>query len=130
MGRAWSTNGAKRNAYRILVVKPEGKRPLGRSKYRWVGLREIGVGIAVDKATGCGLDDRWAGVPVGSRIFSSPCRSDRLWGSPNLLSNGYRGALSPAVKRSGREADHAPPASAIVKKMWIYTSTSPYAFMA
>jgi hypothetical protein len=30
-------------------------------------------------------------VPVGSRIFSSPRRPDRLWGPPNLLSNGYRG---------------------------------------
>jgi hypothetical protein len=28
MGRACSTNGAKRNAYRILVGNPEGKRPL------------------------------------------------------------------------------------------------------
>jgi hypothetical protein len=28
--------GAKRNAYRILVGKPEGKRPLGRPKRRWV----------------------------------------------------------------------------------------------
>jgi hypothetical protein len=28
---------AKRNAYRILVGKPEGKRPLGRPKGRWVG---------------------------------------------------------------------------------------------
>jgi hypothetical protein len=26
MGRACSTNGDKRNAYRILVEKPEGKR--------------------------------------------------------------------------------------------------------
>jgi hypothetical protein len=26
----------KRNAYRILVGKPEGKRPLGRSSCRWV----------------------------------------------------------------------------------------------
>jgi hypothetical protein len=34
------------NAYRILVGKPEGKRPLGRTKRRWVDnikmdLREI-----------------------------------------------------------------------------------------
>jgi hypothetical protein len=26
----------KRNAYRILVGKPEGKRPLGRQRSRWV----------------------------------------------------------------------------------------------
>jgi hypothetical protein len=36
----------KRNAYRILVGKPEGKRPLGRPRCKWVdniktGLREI-----------------------------------------------------------------------------------------
>jgi hypothetical protein len=34
MGRACSTNGEKRNAYRILVGKPEGKRP--RPRHRWV----------------------------------------------------------------------------------------------
>jgi hypothetical protein len=39
--------GQKRNAYRILVGKPEGKRPLVRSGRRWVrnikmDLREIG----------------------------------------------------------------------------------------
>jgi hypothetical protein len=26
----------KRNAYRIFVEKPEGKRPLGRPRCRWV----------------------------------------------------------------------------------------------
>jgi hypothetical protein len=36
MGRASSTNGEKRNTYRILMGKPEGKRPLGRPRYRWV----------------------------------------------------------------------------------------------
>jgi hypothetical protein len=41
--------GAKRNAYRILVGKPEGKRPLGRPRHRWLDnikiyLREIGWG--------------------------------------------------------------------------------------
>jgi hypothetical protein len=41
--------GEKRNAYRILVGKPERKRPLGRPRRRWVGtikmdLREIGWG--------------------------------------------------------------------------------------
>jgi hypothetical protein len=28
--------GEKRNAYRLLVGKPEGKRPLGRPRHRWV----------------------------------------------------------------------------------------------
>jgi hypothetical protein len=39
--------GETRTAYRILVGKPEGKRPLGRPRRRWVDnikihLREIG----------------------------------------------------------------------------------------
>jgi hypothetical protein len=29
--------GKKRNSYRLLVGKPEGKRPLGRPRRRWVG---------------------------------------------------------------------------------------------
>jgi hypothetical protein len=38
--------GEKRNAYRVLVGKPEGKRPLGIPRRRWVDniimdLREI-----------------------------------------------------------------------------------------
>jgi hypothetical protein len=36
MGRACCMKGEKRNAYRILVGKPEGKRPLGRPRCRWV----------------------------------------------------------------------------------------------
>jgi hypothetical protein len=35
------------------------------------------------------------------------------------------GALSPGVKRPGREADHSPPTSAEVKNTWIYISTLP-----
>jgi hypothetical protein len=41
--------GEKMNAYRILVGKPEGKKPLGRPRRRWVDnikmdLRAIGFG--------------------------------------------------------------------------------------
>jgi hypothetical protein len=41
--------GKNRNAYRILVGKPEGKRPLGRPRHRWednirMDLREIEEG--------------------------------------------------------------------------------------
>jgi hypothetical protein len=40
------------------------------------------------------------------------------------------GALSPGVKRLGREADYTPPTSDEVKETWIYTSTPPYIFKA
>jgi hypothetical protein len=36
VGRACSTNEAKRNAYRVLVGKPEGKSPVGSPKRRCV----------------------------------------------------------------------------------------------
>jgi hypothetical protein len=49
MGRACSTHGENRNAYRVLVEKPEGKKPQGRPRRRWeynikMDLREIGWG--------------------------------------------------------------------------------------
>jgi hypothetical protein len=36
----------------------------------------------------------------------------------------------PGVKRPELEDDNSPPANAEIKKMWIYTSTPPYVFMA
>jgi hypothetical protein len=52
--------GEKRNAYRLLVGKPKGKRPLGRPRRRWgdnirIDLGEVGwgdvdwIGLAQDK---------------------------------------------------------------------------------
>jgi hypothetical protein len=40
--------GEGRGVYRVLVVRPEGKRPLGRPRCRWednikMGLMEIGI---------------------------------------------------------------------------------------
>jgi hypothetical protein len=42
--------GEKRNVYRLLVRKPEGKRPLGRPRRRWIDnikldLLEIGLNV-------------------------------------------------------------------------------------
>jgi hypothetical protein len=92
-----------------------------------LGSQDSLVGIA----TGYGLDDGRVGVriPVGSRIFSSERHTDWLWGPPRLRI-GVPGALSPGVKRPGREADHSPLSYAEVKKMWIYISIPPNAFMA
>jgi hypothetical protein len=41
--------GESRGVYRILVGKPEGKRPLGRPRHRWedgikMDLQEVGCG--------------------------------------------------------------------------------------
>jgi hypothetical protein len=91
--------------------------------YSITGSRDSSVRIA----TGYG-QDRGVGVrvPVGSGIFFSSRRP----GPTEPLIKWVPAALSPGVKRPGREADHSPPTSAEVKKMWIDTSTSPYVFMA
>jgi hypothetical protein len=44
--------GEERKVYKVLMGKPEGKRPLGRSRRRWedgirMDLREIGLGGGV-----------------------------------------------------------------------------------
>jgi hypothetical protein len=49
MGGACSTNGEKKNVYRLLVGKPEGRRTLGRPRRRWLdniwmNLLEMGWG--------------------------------------------------------------------------------------
>jgi hypothetical protein len=46
VARMWN----KRNVYRLLVGKPEGKRPLGRPRRRWIDtikmdLIEIGLSV-------------------------------------------------------------------------------------
>jgi hypothetical protein len=46
--------GEKRNAYRILVGKPEGKRPLGRPRHRWVD--NIKIDLKRDGMGWYGLD--------------------------------------------------------------------------
>jgi hypothetical protein len=36
--------GEKRNSYRLLVGKSEGKRPLGRPRRKWVDNIRMGLG--------------------------------------------------------------------------------------
>jgi len=49
MGEEWGV-------YRVLVVKPEGRRPLGRRRHRWVD------NIRMDlQKVGCGYMD-WIGL--------------------------------------------------------------------
>jgi hypothetical protein len=85
--------------------------------------RDSAVGIA----TGYGLNDRGVGVqvPVGSRIFPTSSRPAKESTKPPI--QWVPRALSSEVKRQGRENDHSSPASAEFKKIWIYTSTLPYA---
>jgi hypothetical protein len=48
--------GKKRNAYSLLVGKPEGKKPLGRPRRRWVGNIRMGfVEIGWDDVDWIGL---------------------------------------------------------------------------
>jgi hypothetical protein len=69
--------GEERKVYKVLVGKPEGKRPLGRARRRWedgvrMDLREIGLGdvdwiqLAQDR-------DRWRAVVsavMNLRVFA------------------------------------------------------------
>jgi hypothetical protein len=58
--------GEERKVYKVLVGKPEGKRPLGRPRRRWedrirIDLREIGLGD-VDWIRLSQDRDRWRAV--------------------------------------------------------------------
>jgi len=62
----------RRGVYRVLVGKPEGKRPLGRLRHRWednikMYLQEVGCG-------GHGLDQ--AGSGYGQVAGTCECGND------------------------------------------------------
>jgi hypothetical protein len=76
MGGACSTNGGKRNACRLLVGKPEGRKPLGRPIRRWldnirmdlveVGWGDVGwIGLARDRG-------RWRALVNSVLNFRAP----------------------------------------------------------
>jgi hypothetical protein len=64
--------GKKRNAYRLLVGKPEGKRTLGRPRRRWVDNIKMDLGeIGMRR---CGLD--WSGSGEGEVGCSCKCGNE------------------------------------------------------
>jgi hypothetical protein len=78
--------GEKRNVYRLLVGKPEGKIPLGRPRRRWmndnkIDLLEIGsggvdwIGLAQDR-------DKWRALVNAVMNLRDPKNAGKL-------SNGY-----------------------------------------
>jgi hypothetical protein len=54
---------SKRNVYRLLIGKPEGKRPLGRPRRRWIyniKMDLLEIGLSVVDWIGLGKDRyRW-----------------------------------------------------------------------
>jgi hypothetical protein len=76
-------------------------------------------------ATGYGLGNRGVGVRVPVESTSSRSAVVHPTSYPMCAVGSF-----PGVKQWGHETNHSPPASAKVKKMWICTSISPYAFMA
>jgi hypothetical protein len=87
---------------------------------------------SVSIATGYGVDGRGGRSPspgsVKNFLFSTSPRT--ALGPTQPPMKWVTWPLSLGVKRPGSEADHSPPAGAEVKKIWIYTSTPLYAFMA
>jgi len=76
MGWECGTYGGGQEVYRVLVGKPDGKRPLGRPRRRWVDnirmdLQEVGcgymdlIGMAQDR-------DRWRTIVSAVMNFRVP----------------------------------------------------------
>jgi hypothetical protein len=69
--------GEKRNAYRLLVGKPEGKRPLGRPRRRWVD------NIRMDLGEGRWGDVDWLGLAKdrnsSCELSTEPSGSMKCW---------------------------------------------------
>jgi hypothetical protein len=88
-----------------------------------------GGGIAQSVLLGVGRPRGRSSSPSRIKNFLFSLSSRPAMGPTQSPIRWVPGILSPGIKRQGHEADHSPPTSAEVNKMWIYTSTPPYAFM-
>ena len=85
MGWACGAYGWGEGVYRVLVGKPEGKRPLGRPRHRWVdnirmNLQEVGCGYM--DWTGLAQDrDRWR------KLVSAEMNLRVPWNAGNFLTS-------------------------------------------
>jgi hypothetical protein len=73
--------------YRLLVGKPEGKRPLGRPRHRWI--ESIKMDLLRDRIECCGLD--WSGsgyvqVESSCERGNEPSGSIKCWESTEWYS--------------------------------------------
>jgi hypothetical protein len=80
--------GGKRNVYRLLVGKPEGKIPLGRPRCRWMDnikmdLLEIGLSV-VDWI---GLAQDRVQAESSCKLGNEPSGSIKCWESAEWLHN-------------------------------------------
>jgi hypothetical protein len=106
----------------IPQVEPEKLLlPLYPVDYIGIYSRHSSVGIATDMG--------WSLRPGRVKNFHFSILSSPALGPTQPLIQWVLGALSLGVKGPGHEADRSP-TSAKVKKMWVYTSTPPYVFMA
>jgi hypothetical protein len=97
MVRACSKNGENKTVYKLLVRKPEGKRPLGRPRCRWFDNIKMDVaGIRLVVVDCCGLTQeryRWRAlvnegmnlrIPQNAGKLSSGCTNCDLSSSTHL----------------------------------------------
>jgi hypothetical protein len=59
------SKGERRGAYRVLVGRPEGKRTLGRHKYRW----EDNIKMDLQKWDGAWTGLIWLGIGTGGGLL-------------------------------------------------------------
>jgi hypothetical protein len=75
--------GEKRNAYGLLVGKPEGRRPVGRPRRRWldnIRMDLVGVGWSDVDWIGLAQDrDRWGALVNSALNLRVPQNTGKLW---------------------------------------------------